>query len=185
MRSIDELLEEAKWGQLTQEELDYVVNRIKESRNKEDPNLYTLIYILGKSGAVEYRKLIENFVYYPTNPDIAYVAFSALVNYMDLLEDYIKEVRIFLKGVAWDEDERVRIAAIGAAGRYLTGYEDKEFLAELIRIFYDLNEDDTTRSSAYTALADAVGRNMNTIFGAEKIDFSILDEAKLRLARCK
>ena len=53
MKSVDDLFHEAKVGKLTQEELDYVVNRIKKSQKKEDPRLHTLIYTLGKAGAIQ------------------------------------------------------------------------------------------------------------------------------------
>ena len=71
------------------------------------------------------------------------------------------------------------------AGRYLTGYEDNELLDSLIRIVEDDAEDELLRESAYYALADAMGRNMLQVFTNEKIDLSIIEDAKLRLARCQ
>jgi len=55
------------------------------------------------------------------------------------------------------------MSAIAAAGRYLTGYEDKELLETLIRFVEDEKEDEMIRKSAYTALADAMRRDMYTV----------------------
>ena len=180
MRSLDELLEEAKWGQLTDEELTYVVNRIKEKRKKKDRSpdrdLYTLLYILGKSGAVEYRDLVESFLHYPSWPWISSMALRTLVSYWDLMEDYLREIKLFVKGVDWDDDH-VRIVAVSAAGRYLTGYQDKELLKLLIDIFVNTNEPDYIRQGAYEALADAVGRDWRDLVGEKEMDLTILDEA--------
>ena len=67
MKSVKELLHEAKCGKLTQEEIEYVANRIQESRNKEDPDLYLLLATLGEAQAREYRDLVESFLYYPSD----------------------------------------------------------------------------------------------------------------------
>jgi len=183
LRCVDELLEEAKWGKLTQDELDYVVGRVKASLDREDPDLYTLIYTIGKAEAIEHRKLIESFLYYPQNPNIAYIAFYALVNYMDLLGEYLKEVKIFMKGVEWDGLEMIRIPAISAAGRYLTGFDDKILLQGLIDIFSDTNEEEDIRIWAYEALREAMGGSHE--LSHDEIDFSIIEQAKLRLSRCR
>ena len=180
MRSLDDLLEEAKWGQLTDEELTYVVNRIKEKRKKKDRSpdrdLYTLLHILGKSGAVEYRDLVESFLHYPSWPAISSMALRTLVSYWDLMEDYLREIKLFVRGVDWDDDD-VRIVAVSAAGRYLTGYQDKELLKLLIDIFVNTNEPDYIRQGAYRALADAVGRDWRDLVGEKEMDLTILDEA--------
>ena len=176
MRSLDDLLEEAKWGQLTDEELTYVVNRIKESRKKEDPDLYTLLYTLGKSGAVEYKDLVEPFLHYPSHPSISAMALRTLVSYWDLMKDYLREIKLFVRGVDWDDDD-VRIVAVSAAGRYLTGYQDKELLKLLIDIFVNTNEPDYIREMAYWALVDAVGRDPIEMRKAKEMDLTVLDEA--------
>ena len=65
MRTVNELLEGTKWGQLSQEEIDYVADKIKASTPENEENdLYFLITILGKSGAIRYREL--NFLFQNT-----------------------------------------------------------------------------------------------------------------------
>ena len=44
MRSLDDLLEEAKWGKLTDKELAYVVQKIKASKPGSDEGLYIFVY---------------------------------------------------------------------------------------------------------------------------------------------
>ena len=186
MKSADELLHEAKcYGKLAQEEIDYVANRIKESRNKEDPDLSLLLATLGEAQAREYRDLVEGFLYYPSDQYISQVAFRVLTGHWGLIDEYMKELKQFLKGVDWDIWEDIRTTAISMAGWYLTGYEDQELLDSLIRIVEDDAEEDLVRECAYEALAHAMGRNMLQVLTNEKIDLSIIEDAKLRLARCK
>ena len=177
MRSLEEMLERTEGGALSKEELSYIVNRIERSRNKEDPELYLLILILGEAGAKENRKLVECFLSYPSNPTISAVALQTLVSYWDFMEEYARELKTFVRGVDWDQYEDVRIVAVSAAGRYLTGYQDKELLRELIEIFTNTTESDSIREMAYWALVDAVGRDPIKLMKAKEMDLTVLDEA--------
>jgi|GEM_PF-2155607 len=177
LQSVDELLQEAKWGKLTKEEISYVANRVAESRDTEDAELYLLLAILGEAEAREYKDLVEFFLHYPSNPDISDEAFVVLTGHWDLSGEYLNEMKQFLKGVEWDTWEDIRMSAIKAAGRYLTGYEEKELLETLIRLVEDEKEDEMIRKSAYTALADAMRRDMYTVL-TSGYDPSIIADAK-------
>ena len=91
----------------------------------------------------------------------------------------------FVKGVDWDEWEDIRYNEISIAGWYLTNHEDKELLEDLILIMEDDDEDMSIRKRAYVALAEATGKSIVEVSYAPEIDFSIIREAKQRLARCK
>ncbi len=185
LRSTDELLHEAKVGKLTQEEIGYVANRIKASRYKTGPDLHTLIAILGEAQAIEYRDLVESFLYQPFYPDISEIAFVVLTSRWGLIDEYIKELKLFLKGVDWDEREDIRRNAVSITGWYLTNHEDKDLLETLIRIVEDDTEDELIHETAYLALGEAMGRNIIQVYYAKEIDPSIIKDAKQRLAVCK
>ena len=161
MRSIDELLEEAKWGKLTQEELEYVVNKIKDYKEDDAEDLYTLLYTLGRSGAIEYRKLVEKFLYYPNDPMVSSMALKTLCDYWSLDEEYLREIKAFARGVEWDFDGDVRTIAISTAGEYLRRNPEKELLEILFKILEDENENKIDQESVFQALARATGRNYN------------------------
>ena len=78
MKNLDALLDKAKWSELTQEEIAEVVKRIENFKENEN-DLYTLIHILGCSGASQYRKLVEKFLYYPEDSMISRIALKLCV----------------------------------------------------------------------------------------------------------
>ncbi len=187
MRNQDELLEEAKWGKLTPEELAYVVQKIQSSKPGDDEDLYTWIHILGRSGNRQYRKLVEGFLYYPSNPIISRIALNTLCNYWSFARDYLKELKTFIKGVDWDEDQDVRDIAVSCAGAFLKEEEEKELLKLIIDIvekFINAEEDSNdsiTWENAYTALSRAMGKEWKDILSAKEIDLPMIEKAKQRL----
>lgn len=126
MRNLDELLDEAKWGKLTDKKIDYMVQSTKTSKPDNDEDLYTLIHILGKAEAKQHKKLIENFLHYPTDPMISKIALQTLCNFWNYHSDYLNEIKQLIRGVGWDDDQQIRIIAISAAENFLNHSRDKE-----------------------------------------------------------
>lgn len=180
-----DLLDKAKSGKLTDEELKYVVQRIKTSTpDNEDPNLYTLLHILGKAGltptdtkrtgvavseVIRHRKLIEKFLYYPTDPMISKIALQTLGDHWGFYKDYLSQIKEFVKGVEWDKDEDVRIIAISSAGAFLreTTDKDKELVQLLVNILISDQKEEIMRDCAYYALAYAAGQEWSDILRDE------------------
>lgn len=200
-KNIQELLEQAKWGKLSLKEIDYVVEKIKKISTQDDQLLYTLIHILGQSQAKKHRELLENFLYYPNDPNISKITLKTLCNYWDLTSDYLNEIFNFIKGVDWDVNEDLRLLAIGIAGEYLRTVLDKKLLNLLVELFDNLGyskiiKDSEDRaliqSSAYQAISRAVGREYNEIPGISKIlelfeqgklDLSVIEQARIMLVK--
>ena len=181
MRTLNELLEEAKWGKLTKDEVDYVVHRIKSSTpEEEDDDIYTLLRILGKSGNKQYRKLVEEFLYYPTFPMVSSIALRTLCTYWGYAQDYLNELKVFIKGVEWD-DGQVRLIAISTTGEFLRNHPEKELLQLLIDSLIVENKEENEsielyRDAAYEALARAVGEEWSDLLKDERPSPVVLEK---------
>lgn len=159
----------------------YVAEKIKESKPGDDESLYTLIHILGRSGATQYRELVEHFLYYPSDPMISGMALTTLFRYWgNDAQRYLYEIKAFIKGVSWDKSNDLRLAAMQCVGDFLKKNPEKE----LFQLVLDLYETSNTivvqagrertceRADAkfwlevsFHALARAVGKNSNDLFG--------------------
>lgn len=197
MRNLDELLERAKNGKLSQTELDHIIQKIKDSKPGDDDDLYSLIHILGKARifglgppTIEEKKLLEKFLYYPQKPMISKIALQTLCNYWDLNDNYLKELKMFVRGVEWDDDEIVRTIAISIAGDFLKTTLDKELLKLLIDIFENKEESklldhsispEITQGCAYQALSIAMGKSYRE-FIIELSENNCLDMSVLQKA---
>ena len=186
MKNKEKLLEEAKWGKLNPEDLKLVIQTIQSSKPGDDEDLYTWIHILGRSRNVQYRKLVEYFLYYPSNPMISYIALKTLCNYWHFTKDYLKEIKSFIKGVDWDQDQDLHDLAISCAGSFLQNEEDKELLeliVEIVQNFAALEKDSldaVSWESAFTALVRAMGKEVKEVNGTEELK-ALLQQAKQRL----
>jgi hypothetical protein len=95
----------------------------------------------------------------------------------------------FVRGVAWDTEEVVRLSAIRIAGEYLRDKPDPPLLGQLVTIFENHGERQIVREVAYYALGRAMGRAHTELPGASRYidlvkdtDPAILQEARRRLA---
>lgn len=184
MRDYEGLASKVKWSTLSDEEIADVVQRIKEiKQGADDENLSTLIYILGRAGLTkyreEYRELVEPFLYYPADPDVSKEALHTLCMFWSLTSNYLNELKQFIKGVEWDDDD-IRLFAISFAGEFLNEAFDKDLLQLLIDIFEDferikdfsISEEKAVfiKGCAYDALARAVGKEHWEIPDSEQIE---------------
>ena len=183
MKDAHDLLRKAKNYTITKEEFDYVVQRIKASTlDNEDPNLYTLIHILGAASIgppdgsdtevpmdeiLKCRKLVESFLHYSKDPMVSKIALQVLCSYWGDTKDYIQEIKDFAKGVDWDFDEDVRMLAISEMGEQVRGTRDKQLLKILIQIFENPQENEIIQECVYTALARAGGQEWHDLLRDE------------------
>jgi hypothetical protein len=161
------------------------VKRIENFKEENEDDLYTLIYILGRSEAWQYRKLVEKFLYYPEESMISRIALKTLCDYWGYTKDYLNVLKSFIKGVEWDEYELIRIVAIRIAEEYIRETHDTCHLKLLLEIFENEKEDEVIRIGAYEAIARAVGRDWNDLpsvrematLSDEFIDKSVISQA--------
>lgn len=184
MRSIDELCKEAKWGQLTAEEVAFVVKRMKDCKLEDKNELISLLYILGHASLEEYRYWVEKFVDYPSSTLISQQALKTLCICWILTEDYLEVIKRYIRGVDWDESDEVRLTAMNIAGEFLRKKFDPELLELLLLVFEKLGETerlyessesarDFLKGCAYVAIMRAMGKNHDEIPDSEEIEEAI------------
>ena len=188
IRIMDDLIYEATYGELTKDEISYVVQRIKDTTPEDDKDLSTLIFILARAGTAEYKPLIEKYLYYPKDPWVSRETLKALCSYWSLTPNYLNEIKQFIKGVTWDDCDDVRFAALSISGEFLRASFDKDLLQLLIHVFEDLgsSEDlletdegdgrEIVQSSAYRAISRAMGKEWDDIPDSEETGIFILNK---------
>ena len=140
LQNLGDLLDEAKYGKLTTEELIYVVEKIKAAKPGDNTRLYSLLHILGWAGATQYRELVERFLYYPTKPMVSGMAVKVLFRYWgDDAQRYLNEMKAFIKGVSWDEDDDLRLAAMQCTGDFLRETPEKELYQLVLDLYKTSN----------------------------------------------
>ena len=182
--SAGKLAEKAKWDRLTSDEIADVAQRIKDIKpgNKED--LPCLIFALGRSGADQYREMVEKFLYYTSGEWVCIEALRALCTYWCFTADYLKELKMFIKGAEWDDTDDVRLWAMSIAGDFLKENYDRELLYLLLEVFENLGKSTSVReirdyarsllqSAAYEAIATAMGKKWNEIPDGDFIEAAI------------
>jgi hypothetical protein len=185
MRSLDDLREEARYGTLTDVELEYIANRLKyfDPEKEDDSTLCRLLRIIEESDyqdviigkrekprAIKYRHLIEPYLEYPRWGFVSAVVLQTLCqSTWGFTEDYLEIIRKFIEGVEWDTFNDCAICAISEAGEYLSkktdeDLEQKDF--ELAQLSKSITDDPThsLTDCAYRAFARAIGVPWNELF---------------------
>ena len=154
MSHVRALLDRAKSGLLSQHEVAVVA---RELATGTADDAYTAIHVLGLMRATEHEKLVAAFLDTPDDPMLARIALQVLCSHWRMAGRYRDRIARFSRGVDWDYDEDVRIAAISAGGELLRESPDKALLTLLLTLFRSEVESHMTRQAAYLALARAAG----------------------------
>ncbi len=168
MQNLTELLQKAQAGKLETGELAYVAERIKASKPGDDQDLYTLIDILGKTQAKEYRSLVEGFLDYPSDPQIPKIALETLCLSWELTHEYLPLLKQIIKTLQKYEDLRkddaVRLVALKCIGEYIQGHRELELLELLLSTQACKNNGkEIIQYGAYIALIRAMGKDWSEI----------------------
>jgi hypothetical protein len=154
MAIMKEILEKAKWGDISNNEKKLVVEELK---NINSDNLYTAVHIAGKAEMFDCEQYVANLLECKNNPMVSALSLRVLCSYWGKTETYLGFVKKFVLGVEWDVDDDVRIAAIGLSGEYLKTQKDIELYKALKEIFLDEEEFNAVRSAAYSAIGRSFG----------------------------
>lgn len=176
MRSLEDLLQEARHGSLTDVELEYVANRIKyfDPDKEDDDTLCDLLLIIEESDvssnpenrytkprAIKYRHLIEPFLEYPRFNYVSAMALRILCQSVwGFTEDYLDVIKKFIQGVEWDDGD-CAICAMSSAGEYLNKKTDEDLSQkdiELAQLLKSVMDDSTHQFTdcGYRAFARAI-----------------------------
>jgi hypothetical protein len=151
---------------MTTESIPEIVVNLKQRRG----DLYQQLFALGRSlEGRSHRPLVAAFLDFETEPMVARLALQILCRWWGLYSDYRDEISRFLYPVAWDEDELIRLMAIGCAGELVLIDGEVSILRELHQIFCDETEDPIIRDAVYSALARAVGTPVADLPSASRL----------------
>src|SRR4051812_19227296 len=113
--NMTELIEKATTGSLEQDELEAVVECLQTNTCPR----YEALLVIGRSGAVQYRDLVESYLDTREDPMLARLALMILCRYWHLSSEYQEQLEAFARGVEWDESDDIRLLAISILGTFL------------------------------------------------------------------
>ncbi len=154
--SSDDLLSRAKRGLLSPGEVQSTTEELRRTP-ADSQRAYQALHILGLMGATEHRALVESYLESPRDPMLARIALVVLCNHWGLAEDYRDALEAFVRGVAWDEEDDVRLVAISAAGELSRETGDLGLIGVLLSVATDGQQRVLLREAATSALARATG----------------------------
>ena len=171
---------------LREDELAEVARRLTSNEGDK----YDWLLILGRSGATQYRPLVEKFLESPVDPMLARLAVQVLCRYWGLGESYEDTLVRFAHRVSWDEDDDVRLMAIDCLGEVLLRKPNDKLLGYLFELFESNQERQIVREAAYCAMARAVGTPVSNLPSAARhfdlakdTDQAVIDTVMDRILR--
>lgn len=162
----EKLLNEINKGKGISEEVlqEVVALLIKEpQKNLSADDVYSYVSILGVAEAKNHKHVLEKFIDYK-DPLTVVKVLQILCSDWGFGAEYLERVISFALGVAWDEEDDIRQAAIGILGEFLFGIDPEDELQSeqranvielLLSVFEDRTLDLLLRISAYRALCRA------------------------------
>jgi hypothetical protein len=176
-----DLLEKAKFSQLTPAEVTWVADALRNGDTGSDP--YTLIHVLGRANARDQERLIADFLEASDDPMLVRIALQVLGSFWGMTAKYFPQVLKFAGGEEWDEDGAVRLLALELLGEHCATQLVPEALAVLLDAYTDPSSERAIRDASYLALARASGRAPKDLPSAarpippDQIDQTVLDWA--------
>ena len=182
MNDMGDLLDRAKSGLLSKREVSNIAGALAAGIAK-DP--YTAIHVLGLMNSVEHEQVVAKYLRSSDDPMVARIALQVLSANWGLAERYRDAIEEFSRGVAWDEDGDVRLAALSAAGELARGSNDARLVALLLSVLDDEGNSRLVRQAAYFGLARAAGKEWSELPPASRtldvvndLDASVLGWAR-------
>ncbi|MDH2429167.1 hypothetical protein [Sphaerisporangium sp. TRM90804] len=179
---VDVLVEKAKDGTLK----DGEIRRVAEVLSTTPPpdEVYRLLYVIARSRAQSYERLVPGFLWHREDPTVARLALQTLCAFWGKGEQYLHELRLFVKGVDWDSDDDVKGVAVSAAGELLRKITDCELLNSLIDEATSF-DDDVNRRVAIEALARALGDSYEAMASFEPFTKSQWEDRVVKRAEAR
>jgi hypothetical protein len=121
---------------------------------------YDALFVLGKAGDERDAPLVEPYLGCPTDPMLSRLALQILCRWWGLHRAYRSELLRFSDGVAWDIEDGgyVRLVARSAGGELARDSSDPAMVAGLMAAYANQTNPDIVRSTAYSALLRAAGK---------------------------
>ncbi|RVU48808.1 hypothetical protein FRC91_05075 [Bradymonadales bacterium TMQ1] len=131
---VQDLVNRLKWdgAALSSEEVDWVACRLLNSPSSLEVS--NGLYILAIEKAFRHRAVMDEFLF---SKNVVFVerALSMVWRYWKDYDRYRQFTLELIKGVVWDEVERVRATAITVVGGYLRESVDVELVCEIFQAY--------------------------------------------------
>lgn len=157
MADFRNMLDKAKSGELSPEDLGIAVKAITEGR-ADGGDLYTVLHVVGRGGTSVHAGAVRKYLRMPEDPMLSRLALQILCDWWGMASQFLPELQEFVTGVDWDTDHEVRDIAVSIAGGHIRRFSGPVGLAAaLVRIAEDEGELGFAREGALNALAAALG----------------------------
>ena len=152
-----EILAALKWDQfkLSSDLADRVIAELQDPTSQFDK--YTLIHVLGATHDQQYRPVVESFIAGQHDVMLARAAFFVLCTLWGLDGDYSRQLVDAAQGLPWDEEDDLRIYALGRLGHVVLATKDAQALSVLISVSTDAREMNVMRQVALDEIRVATG----------------------------
>lgn len=159
------------------EYLELVQSDPRSSAQVSFDDVFESVLVLGRSGAKEYRNLIEYYLE-SKDPTTVSLVLEILCLYWREAEEYLERLLHFALGAPWDSEGDVRLCSIKILGEYLRSkfqgkllcqggltriceisQRDTEVVRLMLSIFEDDNADSFLRTQSYISMCRAVGKS--------------------------
>ncbi len=159
-----ELLDRISYEKISESDQLQIIDQLDKWTEDSEGKLCTLLQIITYIGYSDLnRRIVEKFIIYPANPLAAALALDILCSEWGLVEDYLDQIKLLMKGTDWDEEMDVRVFALFKVGEYNYKTGLKECLDYLLKVTEDKNEPNSIRKTAYISILRTLGRNWNQI----------------------
>ena len=155
-RRLDELLDEVKWGQADDADLDAVAGALEKGEIAGD-RVYTAVHILGRAARSRHEAQVAKYLDGSHGPMVARVALSTLCGSFGAAAKYRLDLLRFIRWEPWDEADDVRLVALSRAGEHLRNDADHELFETVLAVAEDDAELPLARLAALSALGRALG----------------------------
>jgi len=163
-----ELIEKATNGTITKAEIKKAYDALVAQTGDE----YELLLVLGRSEAKEYKAVVERYLQATHDPMLVKLSLQVLCRYWGLASEYQDQLEKFIAWEDWDEEEDVRLMAIGCVAELYKKKGNPKLLKYVYDVFNDESEDEITREAAYETLALVSGVSVNDLPQPVHIDFA-------------
>lgn len=182
--NLDDLVYRAKEGRVTKAEVAEVARLLPVTKDGE--RAYKLLYVIARTSATEYERLVASYLDYEQNPMLARLALQTLCRFWNFTDRYVDQLERFLGDVEWDFMGDVRLIAISASGEYL---RDNVHCGLLRRLLEISEQSDSTAQlmNAIESIARALGDPMQEVLSAGGVGWegwsaAVRERGRARLA---
>lgn len=164
--NVEDLLTKATKGHISKSEFEEVSQVLSEGKGDS----YGFLLIIGRACDLRYQMIVERYLDSPDDPMLARLSLQILCQYWGLGCEYVTEIKEFINGVEWDEEDEVKDMALSCCASVFKKQEEANLVKSVYDVFIDQNEDSISRITAYGSLAVLAGLDIAKL--AQPLEFA-------------